>query len=193
MVTLPQPYRWRRTDYEHLVDLGVFAEQAVELIGGQIVAMSPKGPRHAVLTKLIEEALEAIFPKGAYYVRTEQPLALGVWDAPEPDVAVVIGPPRDFIDAHPTAARTVLVVEIADTTLAYDAGYKADVYAAADIADYWIIDPSARTIEVCRRPLPTRESETGVRYADRRRVAADASIAPLAAPDRPLAVADLLP
>ena len=191
VLAVPGPRRWSRADYYRLGELGFFDGQRVELIGGQIIEMTPEGPRHAALSEVVRRALEAVFPPGRYHVRSDKPLALGRWDEPEPDAAVVEGEPRDYLDAHPTGA--LLVVEVSDTTLAYDRGEKADLYAAAGIADYWIVSLRERIVEVCRQPALHAESKTAYRYAERRYLTPGEAIAPLAAPDRSVPVAGLLP
>jgi Uma2 family endonuclease len=188
----PRLYRWSRLDYERLVEIGLLEGRHVELIGGEIVQMSPKGPRHATTTVLLVPALEGAFAGIDCHVRPDLPLALGDWDEPEPDVAVVVGGRRDYAEAHPTAARTLLVVEVADTTAAYDLGAKADRYAAAGLEDYWLVLPAARAVAVLRRPAPDPADPARRRYAERRDYRADEAIAPLAAPGRAVRVADLL-
>ena len=191
VLTMPGRRRWSRADYYRLGELGFFDGQRVELIGGQIIEMTPEGPRHAALSEIVRRALEAVFPPGRYHVRSAKPLALGSWDEPEPDAAVVEGEPRDYLGTHPTGA--VLVVEVSDTTLAYDRGEKADLYAAAGVADYWIVSPRERIVEVCRQAAPHADSKTGYRYAERRYLTSGETMAPLAAPDRLVPVAGLLP
>lgn len=189
---VPTAYRWSRDRYERLVELGLLDDQRVELIGGQIVQMAPKGPRHTGNTALVKRVLEAAFPADRAYVRKEDPLALGAWDEPEPDLAVVVGDFRQYTAAHPTASQTLLVIEIADTTADYDQGPKADIYAAAGITDYWVVLPGERAVAVLREPAPDPASDTGMRYRARRTYRVGDVIVPLAAPDRPIAVADLL-
>ena len=165
MQTLPPPYRWSRDEYGRLGELGVLQDRRVELIGGQIVEMAPKGSRHSVANKRVERVLERVFPPAQFTVWTQEPLALGPYEEPEPDAAVVAGRPEDYADGHPTAEQTLLVVEVADTTLAYDRGDKGDVYAAAGIDDYWIVNLVERMIQVGRRPAPEPASKTERRYA----------------------------
>jgi Uma2 family endonuclease len=117
------------------------------------------------------------------------PLALTDDSEPEPDVAVVTGNPREYRDAHPTTA--LLIVEVADATLPYDRERKANLYARAGIADYWIVNLLDRCLEVYRRP--TQAGTANARYADRAVLPAETSIAPLATPDKSIAIADLLP
>ena len=193
MQTLPQLYRWTRDEYEHLAELGFFEGKPVELIGGQILTLSPKGPRHEAVAELVRQALAAAFPAGQAYVRKEAPLGLGAYDEPEPDAAVVVGRPRDYLTAHPTAEQTLLVVEVAETTRAFDLGDKADVYAAAGIDDYWVVCPAEDEVVVCRRPAAHAASKTGLRYADRHAYRRGEAITPLTNATAAVAVDDLLP
>lgn len=193
MQTLPHVYRWTRDEYDRLAELGIFEGKPVELIGGQIVQMSPKGPRHETLAELVRLALTTAFAATSAYVRKEAPVALGPHDEPEPDAAVVIGSPRDYLTAHPTPAHILLVVAVADTTRAYDLGHKADLFAAADIADYWVVCPAEDEIVVCRQRAPDSESHTTWRYTERRSYRRGEVIRPLAPTAQAVAIAALLP
>jgi Uma2 family endonuclease len=188
---LPTTYRWTRQDFLRLGELGFFDEDRVELIDGEIVAMAPIGPRHAAMTKPIERILEQIFSPDRYTVRSQAPLALGPNQQPQPDLAVVAGAPRDYLDDHPTSA--LLVVELADTTLVYDTGAKAELYATGGIDDYWVVDLAGRAVEVFRAPGPEDARPSDRRYTSRRRLQPGDTIAPVAAPDAAVRVADLLP
>ena len=87
--------------------------------------------------RMVEEALRGVFRAG-WDVRSQLPIALDPDSEPEPDVSVVPGSFRDYPTGHPTSP--VLVVEIADTSLALDRGEKAGLYAHAGIQEYWIVD-----------------------------------------------------
>jgi Uma2 family endonuclease len=193
MAALPHQYRWTRREYERLAELGAFAGKRVELIGGQIVEMPPQGPPHSVATALVAEVLRRIFPPGRFTIRSQDPLALAEYDEPEPALAVVIGAPRDYRTAHPTGEQTLLVVEVADSSPAYDLGAKADLYATAGIADYWVVNLPDRTVEVHRRPSPHPASDTRHRSAERQTVRPGGHVVPLAAPEQRILVDDLLP
>jgi Uma2 family endonuclease len=105
-----------------------------------------------------------------------------------PDVAVVVGGPRDYKE-HPSTA--LLIVEIAETSLAFDQTVKARVYAKAGIGDYWIVNLVDRCVEIRRDP---RKDSTGNwSYAQSAILAPNQTISPLAAPQSPILVADLLP
>jgi Uma2 family endonuclease len=193
MLTTPQLYRWTRAEYEQLAELGAFRGKRVELIGGKIVAMSPKGPRHSLSAGLAYEALTIAFAPCDCHVRKEDPLVLGELDSPEPDIAVTAGQRRAYLAHHPSASETLLVVEVADSSLDYDLGDKADLYVVADIADYWVLDVTAKCVIVLREPRLDADSETGSRYSERRQYGIGEQIVPLAAGALPVNVADLLP
>jgi Uma2 family endonuclease len=193
MQTMPRLYRWTREEYDHLIELGAFAGAHVELIGGKILEMSPKGPRHAALTNQVRKVMERAFPADRFTVRIQDPLALSKWDEPEPDVAIVGGKDGDYLTAHPTAEQTALVVEVAETSVAFDLGDKADMYAAAGITDYWVVNIGAGVVVVCRAARPDAASPTGVRFGERREYRAGDQITPLAGDAQAVSVADLLP
>jgi Uma2 family endonuclease len=184
------PLRWTREEYYRLAEDGYFAGKRVMLIDGEIIAMTPQNEPHSTGIIVTAVALHAAFGDEMTY-RQQMPLNLGQSSDPEPDVAVEAGPPRSQPRRHPTTA--LLVVEIADSSLAYDTGDKASLYAAGGIADYWVVDLVHNRLIVFRDPKPDAAARFGhgyssIRYLDR----ADA-VAPLAAPTSPVAVADLLP
>jgi Uma2 family endonuclease len=185
----PRPLVFTRKEYSALGDAGFFRDQRVQLIGGVIVQESPMNPPHATAIQLAYDVLRAIFGTG-YCVRVQLPLDLGLISEPHPDLAVVVGSPRDYAVDHPKTA--LLVVEVADTTLEEDTHDKASLYAAGGIADYWVIDVTGRLL-VFRESRPEPAERFGFVYA---RVAAygrDDHVSPLAAPTHRLNVADLLP
>jgi Uma2 family endonuclease len=185
----PGPRYWTREEYYRLADLGFFRGQRAERIGGQIMVMSPQNWPHTVSTDKSWEVLRAAFGSG-FWVRSQAPLELGQSSDPEPEVSVGVGRRDDYSD-HPTAA--VLVVEVSDTTLAFDRGDKANQYAAAGITDYWVIDVNGRRVEVYRDPRPDPAKPFGAWYTKVAVYGATDAIAPLAAPAARLTAADLLP
>ncbi|HZL16712.1 MAG TPA: Uma2 family endonuclease [Polyangia bacterium] len=119
-----------------MIDVGILADDKVELLRGFIVRMSPQNARHAfVVQRLTRFLVLALADRGAV-VRVQLPLALGEDSEPEPDAAVV--PAGDYRDEHPSTA--LLIVEVAGSSLANDLGEKARLYAAAGIAEYWVVD-----------------------------------------------------
>ncbi len=190
-VSAVQTRRWTREEYERLIETGIFhPEERVELIDGELVVVTPQKSIHATAICLAEDVLRIAFGSGCN-VRAQLPLALDPDSEPEPDVAVVAGTPRDYRDAHPTAA--LLVVEVADTTLAFDRERKGSLYARAGIAEYWIVNLADRVLEVHRDPGPVPSAQYGWSYRATQRLSASDSVSPLAAPRARIAVSDLLP
>jgi Uma2 family endonuclease len=175
--------RWTREEYEKMIDAGIFPpETRAELVDGEIYSMTPQKSRHAATISAIEEVLRSVFHSG-YHVRLQLPLALDPSSEPEPDLAVVPGSWRDYLDAHPSSP--VLVVEIADSSLEYDRGKKGQIYAGSGIAEYWIVNLRDRCVEVYREP-----SARAYRFS--KRFMPGESIIPLKAPEAIIPVADLL-
>lgn len=192
MTAMPAPTRrWTRFEYERMIECGIFREdERLELLSGALVVKEPQGDPHAAAVDLAIAALRSAFGPG-WLVRAHAPLALGVRSRPEPDVSVVRGSPRDYRDAAPTQAA--LVVEISHTSLALDRTRKASIYARAGIQDYWIVNLVDDAVEVQRDPGRLTAPTRSWTYRSIEQFRRGAAITPLAAPDAPIAVADLLP
>ncbi len=171
-----------------MADLGFFRGQRAERIGGDIMVMSPQNWPHTSTIARTANLLGRIFGAMAW-VRSQFPLTLGLSSDPEPDVSVVPGRLEDYTD-HPTTA--LLIAEVSDTSLAFDRGAKAILYAAAGIADYWVVNLNDHQVEVFRDPQPDPTQPFGARYMQVTIHRTGASIAPLAMPQALVAVADLL-
>jgi Uma2 family endonuclease len=182
--------RWTRAEYERLVELGVFAGEPLELIGGQLLVAEPQHAYHASVISRLEYAVRAMLPPG-WIVRTQLPVALDDESEPEPDLVVVPGRPGDYQGTHP--ARVALVVEVAESSLAFDRGHKASLYARAGVEDYWIVNLVDRVLEVYREGAPDPGAVYGWRYRSVTALAPPAVVAPLAFPSTSMAVEDLLP
>lgn len=182
--------RWRRVEYQRLVDVGAFDREPLELIAGQLMVAEPKGSEHSTAVDMAYVALLAAIPAG-WIVRGQNPLALDDDSAPEPDVAVVRGSPADFRHAHPM--WPALVIEVADSSLQFDRLTKGSLYARAGIAGYWIVNLVDRVVEVYRDPGPDLTAPFGWSYRSVERVHPPAAVTPLGVPATPVAVATLLP
>ncbi len=183
--------RWSRHGYDRLIEVGIFRpDERLELIDGELLAREPQRSPHATAISLVAGALRAAFGWG-WHVRAQLPVALDDTSEPEPDVAVVRGSPRDYRDAHPS--RPVLIVEVADTTLAFDRGRNASLHARAGIGDYWIVNLIGRVLEVRREPVAAPSAPLGWKYRSLRMLGPAASVSPLAAPPTRIPVTALLP
>ena len=139
--------------FHRMGETGILGPQdRVELIDGEIIDMSPIGVLHAAIVDVLarhfgRRAGELVF------VRCQNPLRLDDISEPEPDIAI-LRPRADFyMTAHPGAADVLLVIEVADTSLAYDLGTKVPLYARHGIPEVWVIDAATRHTRVFRRPV----------------------------------------
>jgi Uma2 family endonuclease len=187
----PSLHRWTRREYERLIDCRILAEDdPVELVGGLLFVKEPQSSPHRTAVLLAAKALERAFGEG-WFVQTQSPIALDGRSEPEPDVSVVRGAPREYVDAHPS--RPALVVEVVGSGLRLARGRKAAIYARARIADYWVVNLVDRAVEVHREPARPGPARRNWGYALVRALGAGDAIAPLAAPSARIPVAELLP
>jgi Uma2 family endonuclease len=188
----PRPLvtRWTTEQFQEMGGRGWFEGRRPFLLDGVIWEQGMMDPPHAVALELIYEALRPGFRPGCM-VRQQMPLNVDEYTDPVPDVAVVPGAPRDYSDAHPVTA--VLVVEVSDTTLPFDLTEKAERYATAGVADYWVLDLDGRRLLVLRDPQPLPKGLGATAYRTELALGPADRVSPLAAPHAAVLVADLLP
>ena len=167
-----------RSEYNRMIEAGVFQDDRVELIRGVLVKMSPQLAPHAWTVQRLTELLRL---QGRVGLRIQLPLALSVDSEPEPDVAIV--PLGNYSAEHPRTA--LLVIEVSDASLRKDRA-KAAVYASAGIGEYWIVNLGARTVEVYSSP-------DGDRYAESHTLRSGDVLRPAAIADASIAVDEILP
>lgn len=143
-----RPWRFTVEDYHKLGRAGILGEDdRVELIEGEIIDMAPIGSRHAAhvnrLVALLNERLG-----GAALLSVQNPLRLSDGTEPLPDV-MLLRPRADFYaGAHPTPADVLLLIEVADTSAAFDRTKKAALYAAQAVPEYWLVDTTRGEVVV---------------------------------------------
>ena len=163
--TLPQPIPLQNLDlwrmsvatYHELVAAGTFApDNDVELIHGYVVKKMSKNPPHAKANQWLLILLSQIIGlnQGWYFV-IQDPITLKDSE-PEPDFAIVRGTPGDY-QTHPKPADVGLVIEVADSSLAYDEVVKKQMYAFAGIVEYWIVNTQDQQIQVYTEPYQVDE------------------------------------
>jgi Uma2 family endonuclease len=187
--TLPARVRWSVDDYYKMAEAGLFDRRRVELIDGEIIEMSPMGSPHAVAAELTANVLRNAFGPG-FIVRNGKPLALAGESHPEPDVSVHAGHHLDFLSRHPSTAE--LIVEVGDSTLAYDRSEKSSLYASVKIPEFWIVNLKQWCIEVYRNPVADASRRFGFRYDTVQSFTKGSSIS-LLNNRASIAVADILP
>jgi len=171
--------------YQKMAAEGVFSgddKRRVELIRGEICEMSPMNLRHIMTISAFNFWCVEMAKQAGFQLLVQCPIRIeGLDSEPEPDFAWIHG--QEYAKA-PAAADTVLVIEVADTTLSKDRGEKSTLYAESGIQEYWIVNLQAETIEVHREPV-------GNAYRSVHSFAGDDAIAPLVAPDARLVPGEL--
>ena len=131
-------------------------DDPVELLEGWLVQKMPKKPPYVIASELLRDAIEAVLSSG-WHINSQQPITL-VDSEPEPDLCVVRGTRRDYLESNPSPGDLALVVEVADASLLRDQTLKKRIYARAGIVEYWIVNVRDRQIEV--HTSPTGPAET---------------------------------
>ena len=191
MIDEPTRHLFTVDDYYRMGEVGILGpEERVELFEGEILVKESKTPPHAHVLDVLNELFMVRFACIAH-VRNQSPVRLSRWSEPEPDLAVVRGGPWDYQHGHPSSP--LLVVEVADWTLARDRRRKGALYARAGIADYWIVNLVDLVLEVYRDAVHSRRARHGWEYRHVQVLPREATISPLAAAGARIAVADILP
>ena len=165
-------WRWTTAELLRLTELGAFTDNdRFELIGGEIVPMSPKGRRHEVVADVLQKFWARRCPE-EIWISAERQFNLEPETYTTPDLLVR---PAGIQVPDVRGDTVLLVVEVADTSLAYDQGTKAALYARFGVREYWVIN--ARTLEtrVHRGPLPSGYTEVST-------IPKDDQLTPLLAP-----------
>jgi len=190
---LPPPYPVRRfsvDEYHRMAEAGVLAEdEPVELLEGWIVPKIIRSPSHNMTVMLVREALEPRLPDD-WHVWTHSAVVTGD-SVPEPDLLVVRGAIRDYLDHHPRPHEVALVVEVAEALLERDR-QKLRLYARAGIPVVWIVNLVEVLVEVYNEP---DAAAVPPRYGGQESYTADDTV-PLAVAGKPTAsipAAELLP
>lgn len=176
-------------DYHWLIEHGFFQPQdRVELIEGYLVEISPFHPRQAGAVDAMMEALMFAVQRQAQ-VRIQQPITLPEQSTePEPDFVLALRQ-ENYRLKHPHPDDIYLVGEVSDSTLLYDRGKKAQLYAAARIPEYWIVNMVDNVLEVYREPMGSRGNAD---YRIKLTYMATDAIAPLALPACSIQLATIL-
>jgi Uma2 family endonuclease len=148
------PTRMRITTerYQRMVATGVLTKfDRVELIEGEMLDMAPIGPKHATVADRLARLLMLAVDDAAI-VSCGRPVNLGGFSNPQPDVMLLKPKPGAYADAHPGAADVLLLIEVSDSTLAFDQSTKLSLYAQYGVEEYWVVDVEGKRIVVYREP-----------------------------------------
>jgi Uma2 family endonuclease len=144
-------YRMTVDEYECMADAGVLKDRRVELINGWLVRKMTTKPSHVIAVDATREAIAGLLPPG-WWLREEKPIRIPDFDEPEPDISVVRGSRNDYRSRHPAPGEIELLVEVSETSLTWDRAGKMSAYARAGVPTYWILNLTARELEVYSRP-----------------------------------------
>ena len=177
--------RFTREEYHRMGEVGILKpHDRVELIRGEIVEMSPIGKRH---TPFVDNLTELLITRltGRAIVSVQNPVALSDDTEPQPDLKVLRRRRPPYKEREAFGEDTVLIIEVAETSLRYDRSTKLRLYAESGIPEYWIVDCAAESVEIHRTPQADG-------YRDVLRVAdAEMTVSPQEFPDVTLTLAEI--
>lgn len=185
MIDTVQRYRFTVDQYHQMGEVGIFSPDCrVELIDGEIFVMSPIDPWHAGVVNWLNHRFVTGLG-GRAVVHVQNPTIVDRRSEPQPDL-MLLKPREDFYrTAHPTPEDALLVVEVANPSLAHDRRRKLPLYARTGVSEVWIVNRRADAVDVFRGP--SREG-----YRDQFRCERGEELAPAAFPDLRLSVDDIL-
>ncbi|MEM8637553.1 MAG: Uma2 family endonuclease [Cyanobacteria bacterium P01_G01_bin.54] len=182
-MTATIPYTWTIERYHQAIGAGLFVDERLELLRGELVVMPPEHEPHAYANVEIGDLLRRLLGQQAK-VREAHPITLPNNSEPMPDLAIVKPLGKVYRSRHPGAADIYWLIEIANTSLSQDLTLKAEIYAEAGIQEYWVVDVNQLELVVLRDPQ-------GNQYQSVQRYRSG-QVSPLAFPDVQITVMDLL-
>ena len=143
-------YRFTVDDYHRLGEAGILSEDdRIELLNGDLVVREPVGGEHRTLVDSLTILFASRIGQARYRIGIQNPISLDTHSEPQPDVVLYTSSVRG---RHPRPDEIFLLIEVADTSLAYDRGPKLEAYARGGILEVWVIDAIRRRIFIHRKP-----------------------------------------
>lgn len=148
------PVKCTLEQYHQMIEAGILDDQRVELLNGEIIAMSPEGEPHAFYNHDIAKYLERLLGDERVTVRQGNPITLPTSQSePEPDIAVVQPLGREYLQHHPYPENIFWLIEFSNSSLKKDLDPKAKAYATAGISEYWVVNLQMMALVVMRQPV----------------------------------------
>ncbi len=138
------------TEYQKIVETGIFCDRRIELIEGNLIEVSPETPYHANCNNKLYKYLLTLFNSLAD-VRSAHPINL-INSEPQPDLVLAKLPDTLYDNQHPEPEDIYLLIEISYSTLSYDLNEKKRIYAKSNIQEYWIIDLENHRLIIFKYP-----------------------------------------
>ncbi|OUL29199.1 Uma2 family endonuclease [Nostoc sp. 106C] len=132
-------YKWTIERYHRAVEAGIFDDQSIELLRGDLIVMPPEREPHAYYNTEAADYLRILLGERAK-IRDAKPITLPNDSEPAPDIAIVKPLGEIYLKHHPYAEDIFFVIEFSKSTLSKDLGEKKDIYAEAGIAEYWVVN-----------------------------------------------------
>lgn len=153
-------------EYHKMAEVGILTEDdRVELINGEIYAMSPITSLHAANVKGIRTFLQDLIGNKAVF-GVQDPIVLGGSSEPEPDISVLHFRKDFYAEKHPTAEDIYFLIEVSMSTVRFDKNIKGPLYASSNIPEYWIVNLEKEQIEIYRNPKGNQYMERKIYRED---------------------------
>ncbi|EKQ67423.1 hypothetical protein OsccyDRAFT_3693 [Leptolyngbyaceae cyanobacterium JSC-12] len=188
---IPQRKRFTVQEYHRLVELGFLSEDDhIELIRGELIQMAAKGTAHETCVRRLLRQLPLLIQNRAT-LQCQAPISLAFDGEPEPDFAIVHNRPDDYATRHPTPEDTLLVIEVADSSIDYDREVKLPLYAEAKISDYWLFNLPDYYLEAYSEPYQIAPTKFG--YLNKKIIPTTGAVALPPFPEQLLELASVFP
>ena len=182
-LNLQPRHRWTVAEYHRMGEVGLLNEDSrVELIDGEIVEMAPIGSSHGGNVNRFIRLFSKIVGDKAI-VSAQNPVVLGGYSEPEPDIALLRWRADDYVQSHPHPEDVLLLIEVSDSTLRYDRDVKIPLYAKNGIPEVWLLDIPNRQLEIYREPTNGEYQQRDCRQTGK--------IAPILCPDAVIDLAEV--
>jgi Uma2 family endonuclease len=142
---------WDTDLYHQAVKTGIFDNQPIELLEGELIQMSPEGEPHANRMRELARFLTRKLGDRAV-VSEAHPVTLSPTSEPEPDIAIIEDLGREYDTHHPYPNNIFLIIEFSHSSLEQDLGQKRQIYAVAGIREYWVVNLKASQVHLYRQP-----------------------------------------
>ena len=184
---IPKSRKFTVEEYHLMAEVGILhPDERVELIDGEVIVMAPMGPLHIWSVNRWNRIFAQLVVAGKVIVQIQSAILLGDNSRPEPDVALLTPQSQDYPAALTGPESVLLVIEVSDSTLAYDRGTKVNLYAQANIPETWVMNLVDDCIEGFTQPGPEGYAQHTIYWRGD-------TISPSTLPDVEFAVDDLLP
>lgn len=185
LLALQPHHRWTVTEYHRMGEVGLLNEDSrIELIQGELIEMAPIGSPHGGEVKYLNNKL-AVLLHGKAIVSVQDPISLGGYAEPQPDIALLRWRDDFYRRSNPHAEDILLIIEVSDSTVRYDREVKIPLYASHGIPEVWLLDIQQQQLEIYRDPA---DGQYRQRYNLR-----TGSVAPILCPDAVINLAEVFP